>query len=83
MGFLRQRLQPPVLLLPLAVLVHAQVGQTGNVPEFDELVVGGAGEEAGVPGPGELLHGFAGVLPDAAQDAVGKQVDGPETRTGR
>lgn len=40
--------------------------------------MGAAGQEAGVPGLGELFNGFADVLPDAADDSVGKEVDGSE-----
>lgn len=31
-----------------------------------------AGQEAGVPGLGELLDGFTNMLPNAANDPVGK-----------
>lgn len=40
--------------------------------------MGAAGQEAGVPGLGELFDGFADVLPDAADDPVGKEVDGSD-----
>lgn len=42
--------------------------------------MGAADEEAGVPRLGELFDGFAGVLPDAADDPVRKKVDGSEDR---
>ncbi|TNN49293.1 hypothetical protein EYF80_040468 [Liparis tanakae] len=68
-GLLAQRLHAAVLLLPLAVLGHDGAGQRRHVPELDELVVGAAGEEAPVPGGGQLLDGLAHVLPHAAQHA--------------
>lgn len=43
--------------------------------------MGAADQEAGVPGLGKLLDGFADVLPDAADNPVGKEVDGPDERT--
>lgn len=42
--------------------------------------MGAADQEAGVPGLGELFDGLADVLPDAADDPVGEQVDGSDGR---
>lgn len=40
--------------------------------------MGTAGQEAGVPGLGKLFDGFADMLSDAADDPVGKEVDGSD-----
>lgn len=80
MGFLREGLHLPTFLLPLAIFLDGRVGQTGNVPELDELVVGTADQEAGIPRLGDLFDRFADVLSDAADHPVRKQVYGADGR---